>query len=252
LQQVKNIGSRPTAAVQNTIADRRRRLQNRITDFNDKSTTYLRNNISADVGNNNLENILNSIGVLIDFQDDDNPFISDNTLRSTNVDAEVVDAEKQHIQLPSVIVKGGTISEKIQPQVNQEIEIRIGQANDALHELRMTLGYKAMLYRTLVRNATTQQTKTRAFAETKSIEATVRIHVTNYMLARDAMVILMASADVLEKYKPLSKADLKVETVSFDSGIHGIRNSHLPWIWKVGYVTDNNSKWLNECKLLSI
>jgi hypothetical protein len=178
----------------------------------------------------------------------------DDSNSSTDDSAEENDApnlspEVSKLLLPSSLGVDYSNSANFDSLVKQEIHLRLGEANDALHELRINLGFKAFLYRTSVRNANSHKKKTRAFSSTAAAIALVKSQFHIYSGARKALVRLGASAEILSKYQKLSKDDLKVRTITHDPSIHGQRHSHLPWFWTMDVNSaSNDSDWMGECE----
>src|SRR3954463_5595520 len=70
-----------------------------------------------------------------------------------------------------------------------------------------------------------------------------------YRQARQAMLNLGASDDIISSYKDLSTDDLKVSTAVQESNARGQRNQELSWIWRTGGVChDGDDTYLTECK----
>ncbi|KAG2737487.1 hypothetical protein P692DRAFT_20687725, partial [Suillus brevipes Sb2] len=61
-----------------------------------------------------------------------------------------------------------------------EMSLCKGQANDALHNLRIHLCNKAILFRTTVRQAKSQALKTRAWSQVMSVQQAVSLHASIY------------------------------------------------------------------------
>ncbi|KAG2355737.1 hypothetical protein BDR07DRAFT_1492801 [Suillus spraguei] len=95
-----------------------------------------------------------------------------------------------------------------------EMSLREGQANDALHNLRIHLCNKAILFRTTVRQAKSQALKTRAWSQVTSVQQAVSLHATS------------------EIQTPASE-QLKISTAVGDPNARGQRNESLTWFWSV-------------------
>ncbi|KAG1721330.1 hypothetical protein EDB19DRAFT_1898348 [Suillus lakei] len=91
-----------------------------------------------------------------------------------------------------------------------EMSLREGQANDALHNLRIHLCNKAILFRTTVRQAKSQALKTRAWSQVTSVQQAVSLHASIYTKTRKQMMQLEPGQDQLQKYKPLLREQLKI------------------------------------------
>ncbi|KAG1898408.1 uncharacterized protein F5891DRAFT_1190786 [Suillus fuscotomentosus] len=111
--------------------------------------------------------------------------------------------------------------------------LREGQANDALHNLRIYLCNKAILFRTTVRQAKSQALKTRAWSQVTSVQQAVSLHASIYTKTRKQMMKLEPGQDQLQKYKPLLREQLKISTAVGDPNARGQRNESLAWFWSV-------------------
>jgi hypothetical protein len=131
--------------------------------------------------------------------------------------------------------------------LNQELELRIGQANDCLEKLRVALGHKTILFRTRVRNSTSQRTRTRAWAEVERVDAKIRKCVRSYRQARFAMIRLGASEETLVQYQMIKTEDLKLSGDIVEENRVGQRNDKIAWFWRLGGGHDGD-EWMQECK----
>ncbi|KAF8261037.1 hypothetical protein EI94DRAFT_1429377, partial [Lactarius quietus] len=109
--------------------------------------------------------------------------------------------------------------------------LREGQLNDSLHHIQIGLGYKSYLFRHDVHPARMQRLKTRAWSKVHAVESTVQHHARVYTRARQAMVDLSASDNLLERYKVLKHQHLSVKTSVIAPEVWGQRNTSLPWFW---------------------
>src|ERR1700722_16636934 len=151
--------------------------------------------------------------------------------------------------LPSSFGVAACKAAGISAQVEQEIDLRIGQANDALHQLRVLLGHKVYLYRTSIRHNKSQKGKTRAFSSLGRVQMSVRDEYRVYAQARRAMIRLGAGSDLLARYQLLTGKDLKITTAAYDPSVHAQRSSKLAWFWKMdGARAVNESSWMKECR----
>ncbi|KAG2065980.1 hypothetical protein BDR04DRAFT_1145124 [Suillus decipiens] len=96
-----------------------------------------------------------------------------------------------------------------------EMSLREGQANDALHNLRIHLCNKAILFRTTV----------------TSVQQAVSLHASIYMRTRKQMIRLEPGQDQLQKYKPLHSLPLAIQMpeASEMSPLPGSGPSKLTW-----------------------
>lgn len=180
----------------------------------------------------------------------------------------------------------------------QELQLREGQVNDALHRIRMTIGMKSITLRTGVRLAKhSQKKKTRAWREIQRLERTLTEDARIYTQARNAIRRLLLDDDtakavdnrlkanrqrmqkrgsgehigedeanelsefkqwketipeLLRRFLPLEKEDLKAATHLLDHTERGTRQAELSWIWAVDVGGDTeNAAWLDECRLFN-
>ena len=128
-----------------------------------------------------------------------------------------------------------------------EVDMRMGQANDALHDLRISIAHKSFLYRTQVRNNAPQQSYvTRSYGEVHNLQISIEQAAKTYRLSRSAMEKLGVSSSNLSKYQPLNKEDLRANTAVADSNAPGQRYDSLSWIWHTS-VHSRNPAYLDEC-----
>ena len=129
-----------------------------------------------------------------------------------------------------------------------EMQLRQGQANDALHQIRFHLGFKSVLFRTKIRINKSQKYKTRSWNEVLSIESTIQHHAQVYALARDAMIKLGADANILNRYQILKREHLKAKTFLIDPSMPGTKNAELAWFWHMDISKDTTqSNWMEDC-----
>ncbi|KAG1901338.1 uncharacterized protein F5891DRAFT_1187617 [Suillus fuscotomentosus] len=181
LIEVRRIGRRSTETQRLDIARQRDRLQGQIDGFAQSALTHLGEGFDADDEPEDLD-----VDILDDLDDDPADF-TETSHTWTNFPELTV------IPLPS----------------------NLG-ANDALHNLRIYLCNKAILFRTTVRQAKSQALKTRAWSQT-----------------RKQMMKLEPGQDQLQKYKPLLREQLKISTAVGDPNARGQRNESLAWFWSV-------------------
>ncbi|KAG2365826.1 hypothetical protein BDR07DRAFT_1374020 [Suillus spraguei] len=176
--------------------------------------------------------------------DDDDPDQSDDEDRY-DVPVEFI-PETVVIPLPSNIGIERCAEWGITDLVLQEISLRKGQANDALHAIRVNLANKAVLFHTMVWSAKSQAQSTRAWAWVHSVDKILHLNVHIYSKCCSQLVY-PGTDDLLVKFRPLEKADLKATMVVADPNDHSQRNSTLAWFWSIdvqGHSTSND--WVNE------
>ena len=136
--------------------------------------------------------------------------------------------------------------------------LREGQLNDALQGIRTGIGYKSLLYRAKVRNASSYRAKLRSFDDVHVADEGVRKHVRIYQQARRAMERLFdvdddedvrRLASFKDRYKEIKKEDLRVSTAVIESFTPGLRHEHSAWFWNI---SDNEmgeeTQWIQDCE----
>ncbi|KAG2129238.1 uncharacterized protein EDB93DRAFT_1256299 [Suillus bovinus] len=163
-------------------------------------------------GDDNHDNL--NVDILDDLDDDPEDFTetSDTWTNSPELIA---------IQLPSNLGVDRCRHLMAEDLIPLEISLRKGQANDALHNLRIHLCNKAVLFRTTVRQAKSQALKTRAWSQVTSVQQAVSLHASIYTKTRTQMMKLDTGHGQLQKYKPLLCEQLKVNTAVGDLNARG-------------------------------
>ena len=128
------------------------------------------------------------------------PFVSPPILQfSDDSSVDQTNAEDLSILLPSSLGWGWCIKHHLQALAEKEAKLRVAQANDAIHSVRLALGFKSALFRDHVRPANTQRTKTRAWDAIHSVDSTVHQHAQNYSMAREAYLRIHQAYSISEK-----------------------------------------------------
>jgi hypothetical protein len=160
-----------------------------------------------------------------------------------------VPVERMSLCLPSSFSHVERVRLGLQVLGDQEMELRKGQANDCLDSLRLQLANTALLYRTRIRNAKTTKGKTRAWKGVGTSQSKVKMFARAYRRARTALVDLGVSCEVLEKYQPLLKQDLKVNADITEENRYHQRDDALAWFWRIGGECQGESgSWMEECE----
>ena len=157
--------------------------------------------------------------------------------------------EVQPLTLPSALNNHPKNDAAFLELSSSELELRMGQANDALHETCLSIAQKSYLFRTRVRkNSPTQSYVTRSYGETQAVQASIEQSAKTYRLARKAMIRLGASMSILTQYRVLEKEDLRANTAVADSNAPGQRSDSMSWIWHMSSNAErNHPAYLEEC-----
>ena len=132
---------------------------------------------------------------------------------------------------------------------NMELQLREGQANDALERLRECLAEKSLRFRKEVRSAKSQKKMTRAWDSVHRMEDQIKQAVVTYRAARDAIGELGEAAD-LERFQEITKSDLKMSGDIVEENRVGQRSSVLPWFWRLDRkAKEHCGDYEKECEL---
>ena len=165
-------------------------------------------------------------------------------------------AEEQRIRLPSSFGQAACLG-KLQPYGRVEFDLRKGQANDALHNIRLHVAEKSFIYGVGVRKGSTaanlgHRGRQKAFNEVHVLEAKIRQEARIYECARRAMETLGMTIEEQKSYPKLAKSDTNASTAVVDFNARGQRNEGLSWIWRTPHAMTQDSAAMSECMCFSI
>jgi hypothetical protein len=234
MNDIRHMSQHATPNQKLDLVKKRERIRSRIDAFHAKVPPYLID-VELDLEPNDW--IAEDPEDLDDV--DDSPSISQ---------AEEMDAERLPILLPSKIGLEKFMDADLSEIVKKELTLREGQANDALQGVRMTLGKKSFLFRNRLRKSTSKVQKLRSWTDIGLVEAGVRHHAQIYRRARQALIALGASDDIMKRYQVLKKEDLRASTVVIDPNARGQRNASLAWFWSMDIEGDSaKDALMTEC-----
>ena len=105
-----------------------------------------------------------------DWEDlEEDPDVTEELLVLEDEPEDEVQPESVPLHLPSVVGMERLADLGMMRLAKLELRLREGQANDALHRIRMAIGLKSVAFRSKVRNANSQQKKTRAWKEIQAL-----------------------------------------------------------------------------------
>lgn len=243
---VKNVGASPTNSQKIEISKRRERLLTRVLAFQSQAENFLD---SLDL-NANLPEELDE-----DWSDEETDNKSAEELFDlTNENTRFLSTgqvENVTLFLPSTFGHPACSAANVEAIAKKERKLRVGQANDALHQLRLAIGQKSFMFRTRLRNARSKTRKTKAWDDINAVGNTVSHHRRVYHSARSALEKLGASAELLNRYKIITSADTRSSTIIVDPNPRGQRNVGLAWFWGSGNQQPSgheNGPLMKECK----
>ena len=163
-------------------------------------------------------------------------------------DASIFQPELIVLPLPSNIGPVRCKELGLTDLMKEETILREGQANDALHAIRVHLGDKAVIFRNTVRSAKSQASSTRAWTQVRSVEMAVNLNASIYSKCRSQLANL-PDHDLLNKYLPLKKEHLKASSAVADPNARGQRDTTLAWFWSLDVQGDTTGNdWMTECE----
>ncbi|KAG1723311.1 uncharacterized protein EDB91DRAFT_1087858, partial [Suillus paluster] len=221
LIEVRRIGKRTTETQRLDITRQRDRLQGQIDAFTRIAVTHLGEGFDADDNPDDL-----NVDILDDLDDDPEDFIRTSDTWTNSPELTV-------IPLPSNLRVDRCKHCMAEDLILLELSLREGQVNDALHNLKIHLCNKAILFRTTVRQAKSQALKIQAWSQVMSVQQAVSLHASIYTKTRKQMIKLELGQDQLQKYKPLLREQLKVSMAVGDPNAQGQRNESLAWFWSI-------------------
>ncbi|KAH8990628.1 hypothetical protein EDB86DRAFT_3080255 [Lactarius hatsudake] len=154
--------------------------------------------------------------------------------------------EDAPILLPSSLGWEWCIRHGAQSLAGKEVQLRHAQASESIHRIRLALGFKSALFRTHVRPAHTQQTKTCAWNAIHSVDTNVHEHARIYSMARDAYHKIQQASVNLPDLLKLRAEDLHVATLVLGSEPVGQRNRQKSWIWGFGHTVEDDGTWMDD------
>ncbi|KAI6118046.1 hypothetical protein F5141DRAFT_1000067, partial [Pisolithus sp. B1] len=146
-------------------------------------------------------------------------------------EVEELASELMSIWMPSSIGSAKLTELGLVDLLKEERELRIGQANDCLDQLRKDLGNKAMLYRQNFWTANSTREGTRTKKEIQKVVARINKHVRGYQRARQAILRLDPNVGMAEKYQEILPNDLAVSKEVTEENRFGQGTSKLAWFW---------------------
>jgi hypothetical protein len=235
-RHVTSLGSTCTVAQKNELLDRRRKLEARISAYE------------------------NRMSVIMKLDDDTQWSIQDgNILDMDPQGAELSDdlaelypdgwftPEKERITLPSALAPGEIERLSLESIAMIEAELRKGQVTDALEGLRLALGEKSLCFRTEVRNANSQRTTHRAWDNVHRFDAEARACRATYKEAWAALQRLSINTEYVATLHDITDDDLKVAGDLTDERRFGQRSDTLPWFWRFGDGAGSGGPRMQEC-----
>jgi len=132
-----------------------------------------------------------------------------------------------------------------------ELVLQVKQATRYLAALCDAIAQKSFQYSHVMRLAPSKGTWTRSRMAIIRITDQVAHYSKVYCQARTALVRLGADETTLNKFKVLTRDDVKASTAILDPNIPGSSNIQLSWIWETSQISGSAADAIHECKPLS-
>jgi len=235
-RHVTSLGSKWSVAQKNELLDRRRKLEARITTYEQRISVIIKSDDDTQwsVADGKIPDLDPQAG---EASDDLSELLPDGWFTP----------EREQITLPSALAPGEIDRLSLKPIALIEAELRKGQVTDALEGLRLALGEKSLCFRTEVRNANSQRTTHRAWDNVHKLDAQARKCRSSYRQARRALQCLNIDPGYQATLHDITDHDLKVTGDITDERRFGQRTDTLPWFWRVGDGTDSSGPRMQEC-----
>ncbi|KAH9905103.1 uncharacterized protein B0H18DRAFT_964909 [Fomitopsis serialis] len=153
------------------LVSRRNRLQKAVDRFAARSSAFLEEE-QADKDGTEADERANGVGTSYggeEWEDiDDDPDVTDEIVVAEEAD-DVIHPETVPLTLPSMLGRETLRERRLEEIGERELRLREGQANDALHRLRMAIGLKSAVFRTDIREAEGRRAETRAWTRAQGI-----------------------------------------------------------------------------------
>ena len=244
---IRAIGQNPAHEEQVKIQEKREALQARVEAFYQKALRFIRAGAGPPT-NPSLGGATDPLDLDLEGSDDEGFFIDEESEWEEEEEVEA-SVELATLWLPSSFTRSERVQMGLEQVAMVEAELREGQANDALEELRAGLAEKSLRFRTEVKPAKSQKTMTRAWDSIHRADKQIRAAVRSYRLARSALVGLGASNELLSQYQEIQKKDLKMSRDVVEENRIGQRSSELPWFWRLDRKWDEDrGEFLKECE----
>ena len=237
------MGKNPSFEEKGRIQEKRESLQAKVKTFQQQEQCFLPSDATI-----TLEPAHETAMASDPEESDEEGFFLDKEAEWEEDEEIEVPIERVRLRLPSSF----TMVERVQMNLGRirrvEVELREGQANDALEALRAGLAEKSLRFRTEVKPAKSQKTATRAWDSIHRADQQIKAAVRSYRLARTSLEALGAEEQLLSQYQEIQKKDLKMSGDIVEENRVGQRSSELAWFWRLDRKQDTNQgEFLKEC-----
>lgn len=230
------LGTQPTTAEKIDLSKRRGKLRVRVADHQKKARRFLK--LTEDEEDNEK----------FDFEEPEVLLDTDDLPSDVDIFYESTEVEKYSIAMPSGLSAEKREERLLQKAVASEIQLRLGQCNDALQGIRMAIGKKAFIYVSDVRKAKNQKGKTKSYDAIKGAHKVLQHQAQLYRSSRKALLDLGAGNELLQKYQVLLTSQLSTRDTFLDVTERGQKHRNLPWFWNLDVEGDSEDNGrMEEC-----
>jgi len=247
----------PTATQKADILQKQQRLHARIATFNQMAQRFI-SNLDIDVTFSHRDDPAfchEEKGETSNDEENEGAFEEDLVNENAEEDGYEDDSNSEDLTLwmPSHIGASCLSEAEFEDLIKKEVQLRIGQANDKLEKLRINLGHKSILYRTNFRSSTSVRTDTRSKQDIRRVVLKITRDVRSYHRARESLLRLKASQDILKKYQIIKPEELGVSKDITEENRFGQGSDKLPWFWRIGgSQLGPSDTWNEECKCYNV
>jgi hypothetical protein len=232
-------GRYPTRAEKRDIAERRDRMRSRIDRFHemamkhydDRATQYLTGETS-----------------FIPFHDDAEFGMPDVPPLEAFRSPEGIQPERMKLALPSSFPVRYLHQLALHDLQEQELQLRRGQANDALQAIRLLIGQKSFQFTSNMRNVDPAASVTRPRAAIEALGRSISAHRRVYTRCRAAMVVLnMPPSELANVYRHIEDRDIRTDTSIQEPNRPGSARQTLSWIFTASQGQSTGNDFMEEC-----
>lgn len=177
--------------------------------------------------------------------DDDEPStisILEAPPENTSEPSAMVGPEKRTLIIPSTSLPVD------HPLCKLEMNLRQQQAHRYINALKEVIAEKSFQYTNVIRVAPRKSVITRARNAIMKLNHKIQFYAKVYCRCRAAFLRLGADKHILDRFRDLTKHDIKASSAIRDPNIPGSSSLRLSWIWQMSPADANSPSHLRECE----
>lgn len=171
-------------------------------------------------------------------EDEDDGFDVELVDETDDEECDAMEPEMVVLYLPSTQGYSACVASGKTALMDLEIQIRTGQANDALSQIRASISYRDFLFKVEYREADNYKRKTRSSKAIRTVTNHIKKHVKAYSMAFRALGHLHAQGS----FQQLTKSDLKPNKDVVEANRIGQSSDISSWIWRTGEVSEHEQQ----------